>query len=91
MSTSTKGCKLDLEKALAELLSNPELFLRKQTLNNVTVCNTFLNIFENFPETNLKASEVVDPEEGPFLIYFWTKAEALKAVHHENHKRAFFF
>lgn len=56
MSTSTKGCKLDLEKALAELLSNPELFLRKLTSNNVTVCNTFLNIFENFPETNLKAS-----------------------------------
>lgn len=23
--------------------------------------------------------QVVDPEEGPFLIYFWTKAEALKA------------
>lgn len=34
--------------------------------------------------------QVVDPEEGPFLIYFWTKAEALKAVHYENHKRAFF-
>lgn len=41
MSTSTKGCKLDLEKALAELLSNLELLLRKKTLNNITLCNTF--------------------------------------------------